>query len=188
MTAGRDRFLADGYAGARVESIAKAAQISTATVYSYFPHKADLFEAVIGESVEAVSAQLDQLSEPPGAPFDRLTSLTSSFVSLWGRAETQSLLRLVAAEATRFPQLAIRFRRQVQGKMAASLAVTLASLVGTGALVVGDPALAAQQLLGMVEHGVLFNTLLGAEVSTSGASVALICAEAVETFLARYGV
>jgi len=42
----RDVFLRDGFEGASVDDIAKAAQVSKATLYSYFPDKRLLFMEV----------------------------------------------------------------------------------------------------------------------------------------------
>ena len=41
----RRRFMSEGYAATRIEPIARATSVSTATLYGYFPSKADLFAA-----------------------------------------------------------------------------------------------------------------------------------------------
>ena len=49
----RDIFLAQGFANANMDAIAKLAQVSKATVYSYFPDKQSLFiEVVKNECVQ----------------------------------------------------------------------------------------------------------------------------------------
>ena len=46
LAGAHDVFMAEGYEGANVDAIAKAAGVSKATLYSYFPDKKSLFAAV----------------------------------------------------------------------------------------------------------------------------------------------
>ena len=52
----REIFMAEGFEGASVDEIAKAAGVSKATLYSYFPDKRLLF-------VEVVRAQCDRMAD-----------------------------------------------------------------------------------------------------------------------------
>ena len=54
LAAARGLFVKDGYAGAGMEAVARVANISTATLYAYFPSKADLFRAVVDDVLDAV--------------------------------------------------------------------------------------------------------------------------------------
>ena len=58
----RDIFLSDGFEGASVDDIAKAAGVSKATLYSYFPDKTLLFMGVAkAECCAQASRALDEL-------------------------------------------------------------------------------------------------------------------------------
>ncbi|WP_291737881.1 TetR/AcrR family transcriptional regulator, partial [Leisingera sp. F5] len=60
LAGAREVFLADGFEGASVDNIAKAAGVSKATLYSYFPDKRVLFmEVVRSVCVQQSEASLD---------------------------------------------------------------------------------------------------------------------------------
>ena len=48
----RLHFISEGYAGTRMEPIARESGVSTATLYAFFDSKAVLFEAVIDNASE----------------------------------------------------------------------------------------------------------------------------------------
>ena len=60
-------------------------------------------------------------------------------------------------------------------------------LVETGELVTDQPAWAAAQLLGMLDRATLVLGLTTGDEAEPPRPLADICADAVETFLARYG-
>ena len=56
LASARALFLRTGYADAGMEVVARTAAVSTATLYAYFPSKADLFKAIVMETVTDVAA------------------------------------------------------------------------------------------------------------------------------------
>ena len=61
VEAAAEAFSGSGYDGARIERIAKAAGCTRALVYFYFKNKASLFEAVLNDTVERRTAQMEGL-------------------------------------------------------------------------------------------------------------------------------
>lgn len=57
----RGVFLANGYAGTTIDEIARVADISRGSIYTYFPTKRDVLVAVGADSVRATSALVDDL-------------------------------------------------------------------------------------------------------------------------------
>ncbi|HEY0053410.1 MAG TPA: helix-turn-helix domain-containing protein, partial [Caulobacteraceae bacterium] len=55
LRAARKHFMVEGYAAAGMEAVARDASVSTATLYVYFPSKADLFAKVIDDAAEDFS-------------------------------------------------------------------------------------------------------------------------------------
>ena len=49
LAAGRDVFAADGYGAASVRDIIRRTGLASGTFYNYFPDKASIFEALVGE-------------------------------------------------------------------------------------------------------------------------------------------
>ncbi len=61
VDAAAEAFSQSGYDGARIERIAKAAGCTRALVYFYFKDKAALFEAVLNDTVERRTTQMEGL-------------------------------------------------------------------------------------------------------------------------------
>jgi len=78
LLAARSEFAQAGIAGARVDRIAAAAQINKNMLYIYFGSKEQLFDAVfdvaIGELLETVGIDTDDLPEYAGRLFDHFTA------------------------------------------------------------------------------------------------------------------
>jgi len=81
LTAAHDEFVEKGFAGARVDRIATAAQANKQAIYAYFGSKEALFDAVLGQRymvlADAVELTPDDLPGYAGALFDELTRDTS---------------------------------------------------------------------------------------------------------------
>lgn len=64
-------FADQGYAGAKMQEIAKAASVSLTTLYQSFPGKSELYRAVLisrdEEMLAAVMAEATELLKPPGS-------------------------------------------------------------------------------------------------------------------------
>lgn len=104
-------FLRDGYASASVDDIARAARVSKATLYSYFPDKNLMFQAVLGDTMTAVfrSAPLRVQADLPARP--GLEQMLHRFGDWLLTPVVVQLHRTVLAEAGRFPDLARSYRR-----------------------------------------------------------------------------
>jgi len=108
-------FTEKGFAAARMEDVARRAGLSKGGVYLYFPSKDALFEALIHRFAETVvataAARLDDAGET-----DPVSALKSAVRFLLGVADdprTSAAPRLVITEATRFPEIATLYRREV---------------------------------------------------------------------------
>ncbi|MGW3353372.1 TetR/AcrR family transcriptional regulator [Nonomuraea rubra] len=106
-------FARDGYTRASVDAIARAAEVSTRTIYNHFADKAVLFQAVIQESAaRAAEAQLAVIDRH----LRKVTDLEADLVDFGreftapvgdGHAEHFALVRQINAEAGHIPQAAI---------------------------------------------------------------------------------
>jgi TetR/AcrR family transcriptional regulator, mexJK operon transcriptional repressor len=93
-------FLHSGYGGSTVGELAAAARVTKRTLYSYFGNKAALFAAMVRHLAAAVS--LDAATDD-----DTLETLAARIVNRVHSDELVGLHRLVIAESTRFPELAM---------------------------------------------------------------------------------
>ncbi|MCA0042271.1 TetR/AcrR family transcriptional regulator [Celeribacter litoreus] len=184
----RTVFLRDGFEGASVDDIARAAQVSKATLYSYFPDKRVLFiEIATQESRRQADSFQERMDESlpaevvlPSAGRRILDFVLSDF----GRA----VYRIAIAESERFPELGEKFYASGPGLVKARLSQYLATCVARGELSIPDTELAAEQFADLckVRNPLLF--ALGLITETSEKERSHIVDSAVEMFIARYGV
>jgi AcrR family transcriptional regulator len=114
LEAAFDEFAANGYAAARLDGVAKRANIAKGTIYLYFKNKELLFQAVVRSLVHPAPEQL----EPPAAADTRgstetkIRELVSRQYAQFVRNErARELFRLVVAESRRFPELSRSYHR-----------------------------------------------------------------------------
>jgi AcrR family transcriptional regulator len=107
LEAAKRRFIAEGYAGAGMEAVARDAAISTATLYDHFSSKAELFKCVAETTLEQVSAE--PVDGARGDPETQLTAFAFSYARFLSDAAVQMLVRILAAEPRRFRAVARDF-------------------------------------------------------------------------------
>jgi AcrR family transcriptional regulator len=102
--AARTVFTERGYAGASIELIARAAQLSVGAIYLYFRSKEDLYVSLIEDTLTVFDVEMAQIREQ-AEPSNRLRD-TWSILVRWAEkdAEGPRILRLLAQPAIR-PQL-----------------------------------------------------------------------------------
>ncbi len=185
----REHFVSVGYAATRMEPIAREAGVSTATLYTLFTGKAALFSAVIDDAAEEFARQMAGVRAIEGDARSTLTSFAEAYAGFMGDPFVRSIFRLVMAERPRFQAVALRFFEKGRDEFGATLIGVIVRLSKAGELrPVEHPSWAAGHLMGMVEHPVFFVPLVTGDEVRVRRTHAEVAAEAVETFLARYGV
>ncbi|PRP69623.1 TetR family transcriptional regulator [Chromobacterium amazonense] len=108
-------FVDKGYRATKMEDIAQAAGVTKGTPYLYFQNKEEIFKAVVRETIvarmQAMSAQLEQLQDASGSQL-----LHAALEDWWthiGATRSAGLCKLMAAEATNFPELARFYYEEV---------------------------------------------------------------------------
>lgn len=97
-------FCDQGFSGATMDGIAKAASIGKQTLYNRFKDKDALFLAVVRSRTERDFEQF--VPTDRSMPFDQaVKDLAHSYSDIMGRPENRGIMRLLRAEAHRFPQL-----------------------------------------------------------------------------------
>lgn len=107
-------FVERGFAGTRMEEIAKRAGVTKGTLYLYFPGKEDLFRAVVHESILPSLEMGERLvAEHTGSARELFRAMVRRWWELMSEPRRLSLPKLVLAEASNFPELAEEYVRQV---------------------------------------------------------------------------
>lgn len=106
-------FLRDGYEKTSMDAVAAEAGISKRTLYSRFPGKADLFEAVVNDVLQKSLAPLDANIIMRGSLHDSLLAFAQDLLACALVPDVIALERVVAGEAKQFPQLAARLHVRI---------------------------------------------------------------------------
>lgn len=183
----RRHFMARGYAATRIEPIARAAAVSTATLYAYFPSKEHLFEAVVEDAAEDFSRQMECVRLADGPARELLTGFGVAYARFMGDPFVRSVFRLVMAERPRFRDVALSFFDKGRSDFGKPLIAALTTLSQRGEIRFEKASWAAGQLMGMIEHPVFFMPLVTGDEVQALREPDQIAADAVDTFLARYG-
>lgn len=186
--AGTEVFLRLGYGAATMDLVAAEAGVSKQTVYNHFHSKEGLFKAIIEELTTALMAPL-VLRDTAGSTPDRvLRSLGRDFLGMMLRPSSLALYRLIVAESARFPELGEAIYEVGTGCLLSMLADYLAWEARNGRLSVADPALAAEQFVGLLSGRLQLRALLGVGATLGEAELQRRADHAVSCFLALYGV
>ena len=96
-----------GLAGARLDDIAKRADVAKGTIYLYFPNKDDLFRAMVRATTVAALEEAEmRLAEAPDATATaQLEYVVSGWWQFLRTDRFQVVHRLVTAELPQFPDL-----------------------------------------------------------------------------------
>lgn len=184
----RLHFITEGYAGTRMEPIAREAGVSTATLYAMFENKAALFLAVIDEAAADFSIRMAKVKSCNGAPRERLSGFLNAYAEFMSDSFVRAIFRLVIAERPRFESVAMDFFEKAKRDFGAVLIVALEDMKAKGELQFEKASWAAGQLMGMIEHPVFFVPIVTGDQVVAERSPEAIAGDAIKTFLARYAV
>ncbi|GGE42830.1 TetR family transcriptional regulator [Primorskyibacter flagellatus] len=184
----REIFLAEGFEGANVDDIARAAGVSKATLYSYFPDKRLLFMEVARAECQRQADAAMQIVQPGLPPRDLLLFGARAMTEFFNSPMSLSIFRMCVAEAERFPEMAREFYRNGPMMARDMLAEYLRCATGDGLLAVDDPELAAEQFAELCKAGIFNRRLFGIEDELTAEWCEKVAQSAVDMFMARYGV
>jgi AcrR family transcriptional regulator len=161
-------FARDGYTRASIDAIARAAGVSTRTIYNQFADKADLFEAVIVDSARRTAdAQVITVQRYLGKIVDIEDDLVE-FGIVWAtpareQAPHFALVRQVIADADHIPQAVLRAWQEAGPlRVRREIADHLRQIADAGHLTIADADLAAVHLVQLVAGDATTRTYHGA--------------------------
>jgi AcrR family transcriptional regulator len=156
LAAALKSFLELGYAATSIEAIARDAGVAKITIYRQFENKEALFREVVHRAVSSARENMQATLVRSDADARQvLLDLVERMYLSATEPQTLALLRLVIAEAVRFPELAKSLYAE-NSYVLAPVVEYLAEAHRTGMLHVPDPELAAVQLSTLAFGGVRF--------------------------------
>ncbi len=141
-------FAETGFAGARVDEIARRAGVNKAMLYYHVGDKAVLYHAVLERNFSRVNSVLSSVVEQAKTPTDQLNALIAGLAGLVGQypEHPRIVLREVAAGA---PNLPLEIVQQMLG-IVATVRSILERGVASGEFRRTDPVLTHLTIVGAV--------------------------------------
>ncbi|WP_050603841.1 TetR/AcrR family transcriptional regulator [Ruegeria sp. 6PALISEP08] len=183
----REVFMADGFEGASVDDIARAAGVSKATLYSYFPDKRLLFMEVAQTECRLMSERIISMIDETKPAREVLqiaaTQLTAFLVSEFA----QQVFRICVAERDRFPELGLAFYEAGPKNGQRQMVEYLEKAVAKGELAIENVQIAAEQFSELCKVRIWTRAAFGIQNNFSQSEIDEVATQAVDMFLARYG-
>ena len=136
-----------------MDEIATLATVSKQTVYKHFADKDTLFAEIVLATTEdvnqIVSLVTDTLTDTTDLERD-LGTLAQTFVTALMQPRVLRLRRMIIASADRFPELGTSWYEQGFERALTAMATAFQGLAERGLLSLTDPAMAANQFVGML--------------------------------------
>ena len=188
LSGARKVFVQEGFEGASVDDIARAAGVSKATLYSYFPDKRLLFAEVARVEASCQAEQALDMLNPDDQPETALRIAGSHMMAFLTSELGVSQIALCSAEAKRFPELGRQFYEAGPGLVRATLGDYLRKCVDDGKLDIDDIELAADQFAELCKAGIFPRIICGVQTRFDEDELERVLSGAIEMFMARYGV
>jgi len=186
LTAGTEIFLELGFGAASMDSVARRAAVSKATVYKHFGSKEKLFAAIIETRCRALISPLLTPEIRSNELEATLRAIADRFVELIMEESTLALYRVVIAEAPRFPELARVFYENGPERAIGSLADYLSEETARGHLEMSEATGAAEQFFSLLSGYVHVRALLGIGACRPSSDLNDHIAGVVGTFLRAF--
>ena len=183
----RQIFLSDGFEGASVDDIARASNVSKATLYSYFPDKRFLFMQVAKTECQR-QADLAIATIDMDAPIQLvLHDIASELVEFITSKFGKQIFRICVGESDRFPELGREFYDSGPMLIRSKLIDFFEKSVARGDLKIDDFALAADQFHELAKANLFPKMVFNIVDDFSVAEKERVINGAVAMFMARYG-
>ncbi|MCE8514820.1 TetR/AcrR family transcriptional regulator [Ruegeria pomeroyi] len=183
----RDVFMNDGFEGANVDDIARAAGVSKATLYSYFPDKRLLFVEVAQNECQLMAERILSMIDETRPAREVLTITATQLVAFLISDFAQQVFRICLAERERFPELARAFYAAGPENGQRQICEYLEKAVAKGELEIDDIPMAAEQFSELCKTRLWTRAVFGIQTRFTKSEIDDVALAAVDTFLARYG-
>lgn len=140
-------FAAQGYSGTTMDAVAAEAGVTKPTLYSYFPSKESLFQAMmLGQR----DVMLDVFAHPSPNMVADLWSFAWAYADTVMRPDMLSLARLIIGEVSRFPEIGRAYQASGPDHLLRGIMRYLEDQRDAGRLTFDDAELAAHDLWGLI--------------------------------------
>ena len=133
LEAALDLFVERGFAGTRLEDVAKLAGVSKGTLYLYYTGKEELFKAVVRETLlPKIDEAAILISNFEGDSIELFRSIIYRWWEKIGNTKLAGLSKLVMSESGNFPELASFYHNEFILRGASTIANVLERGIARG--------------------------------------------------------
>lgn len=186
LAGAREVFMRDGFEGASVDDIARAAGVSKATLYSYFADKRLLFMEVASAECRTQADHFDSVVNSANGPREVLEEECKRMMDLMLSDFGVNVFRICVAESDRFPELSRQFMESGPHVWRAKMIDYLRGAVSRGELAIDNLDLAADQLAELCKACLHQQAVFHGADTVSEDQKTTVREEAIKTFMARY--
>jgi AcrR family transcriptional regulator len=183
LKAARDVFLEFGYEQANMAEIVRRAGGSLSTLYAQFGGKKGLFEAMIDSRVSELTEQM-HVELATHAPLrEGLRRIGEAFLTKQTQEESLDVMRLMVAQAKKFPEIAETWSKRAPEAVRKVLADYLEDRAKAGEIQIENFDLAAQVYFDLVRSRMQFRSLLLPNYRPTDAEIRETVDRAVKVFI-----
>ena len=186
LQAAAELFMAQGYGAVSMDSVARTAGVSKATLYAYFASKDRLFATIVAEGCRQNMAASEPLPEADVDLRRALATLGGRVLRFLLAPRALAIHRVVIAESVRFPELGRAFYESGPKAFRLAFGGWLRDQTIAGRLAIPDPGMAADQFIGLLRIDVFLRASLGLAPAPTDAETDATVDAAVTTFLRAY--
>ncbi len=183
----RTVFLSDGFEGASVDDIARAAGVSKATLYSYFPDKRFLFMQVAKTECQRQADLAIETIDMDGPIRQVLHDIATEMVDFMTSKFGKQVFRICVGESDRFPELGREFYESGPMLIRSKLIDFFEKGVARGDLKIDDLELAAEQFHELSKADLFPKMVFNIVDDFTRDEKERVVNGAVDMFMARYG-
>lgn len=183
LAAATELFLKDGYGETSIDAIVEKSGGSKATLYSFYPTKADLFRAVVDSIVAShESVELKSLDNVR----DTLVNFSEERLRVVFSRKHRALMRLIIAERDRFPDIARMYYERGPLRGHTLLRDYFETLIDEGLIDISSAVEASEFFRGMLMHQRYIDQLYLNAPVPSAEEVSVRARHVVDRFLEAY--
>lgn len=179
----RHCFMSQGFDGASMNDIVKAAGVSKGTVYAYFPSKEKLFESLVFHDKRRQAEAMTTITEDDRPMANVLREIGMALANNFRSPESIAYARMAIGASAKFPDIG---RAIYEGGIQHSInrvAILFERKMAEGTLKKRDPQLLAAQFIDMVQSGITKPRLFGVESMADRLGLETVVNAAVELFM-----
>ena len=178
-------FRSSGFEITSMDKIAATAGVSKRTVYNHFPSKEELFAEILNRLWNSITAEQDMPYSPQKPLREQLQTLLQAKLQLLADENFLDLARIAIAATIHSPERAQDMVSRM-GQREEGLTAWIRQAQADGRLKPVEPALAAQQMHGLLKTFAFWPQISMGQPSLTQDEQTRVIESALDMFLSRY--